>query len=78
MDKEDGGLARHTVEWQSGVDWRNTEIVGRERRLSQRKVLEGIESLQQKHREMRVLNNFDYVAIWKTILKSFFDREKRL
>ena len=27
----DGGLALHTMECQSGVDWGNTEIVARER-----------------------------------------------
>ena len=42
MGKEVGGLARHTVECQSGVDWGNAEIVARERGLKQRKVLEGI------------------------------------
>ena len=31
MGKEDGGQARHTVEFQSGVDRGNTEIVARER-----------------------------------------------
>ena len=45
MGKEDGGLARHIVECQSGVDWGNAEIVARERGLKQRKVLKGIESL---------------------------------
>ena len=59
-DKEHGGLAQHTVECQSGVDWGNAEIVARERGLKQRKVLEGIESLRQKHH--RVLNNFDHVC----------------
>ena len=79
MGKEDGGLARHTVKCQSGVDWVNGEIVAREIGLKQRKLLEGIESLRQKHRGMRVLNNFDHVEIGKPILNSsFFDREKRL
>ena len=49
MGKEDGGLARHTMECQRCVDWENVEIVTRERGLKQRKVLEGIESLQQRH-----------------------------
>ena len=49
MGKENGGLARHTMECQSGVDRENAEIVARERGLKQRKVLEGIESLQQRH-----------------------------
>ena len=31
MGKEDGGLAWHTVECQSGVDWGNAEIIARER-----------------------------------------------
>ena len=32
MSTEDGGLARpYTVESQSGVDWGNAEIVGKER-----------------------------------------------
>ena len=29
--KEDGGLARHTIACQSGVDWGNAVIVARER-----------------------------------------------
>ena len=31
MGKEDGGLARHTMECQSGVDWGSTGIVVKER-----------------------------------------------
>ncbi|PFX27479.1 putative serine/threonine-protein kinase pats1 [Stylophora pistillata] len=46
MVKEDGGLARQTVECQSGVDWGNAEIVATERGIKQRKILEGIESLR--------------------------------
>ena len=76
MGKEDEGLARRTVECQTGVDWGNAEIVVRERGLKQRKVLEVIESLRQKHHGMRVLNNFDHFETWKPILKFFFDREK--
>ena len=70
MGKEDGGLARHTTECQSDVDWGNAEIVARERGLKQRKILEGIESLRQRYYEMRVLNNFDHVDTWKAILNS--------
>ena len=76
MGKEDGGLARHTVDCQSEVHWENAEIVARERGLKQRKVIHGIESLRQKYRGMRVLNNFDRVETWKPILDSFFDRRK--
>ena len=31
MGKENGSLARHTMECQSGVDWGNAEIVAREK-----------------------------------------------
>ncbi|KAL9986883.1 hypothetical protein ACROYT_G001092, partial [Oculina patagonica] len=75
MGKEDGGLARHTIECQKSIDWTNAKIVATDRGLRQRKVLEGIESLRQKHRGMKVLNNFDHVETWKSILNSFFDRE---
>ena len=72
MGEEDEGLARDTVECQSGVDWRNTEIIARDRGLKQRKVIGGIESLRQKHRGMRVLNNFDHVETGKPILNAFY------
>ena len=77
MGKEDGGLARHTTECQSDVDWGNAEIVARERGLKQRKILEGIQSLRQRYYGMRVLNNFDHVDSWKPILNSSFDRERK-
>ena len=69
------GLARPTIECQSGVDW-NADIVARETGLKQRKAFEGIESLQQRHHGIRVLNNFDHVETWKPILNYFFDRAK--
>ena len=77
--KEDGGLARYTMEWKwcwlgKRGDRTKRESTGEE--LKQRKVLEGIESLRQRHCRMRVLNSFHYVETWKTILKSFFDLEK--
>ena len=45
MRKEDGGLARHSVECLSEVDWQNTTNVSKECSLRQRKVKEEIESL---------------------------------
>ena len=38
-----------------------------------KKGIKGIESLRQKHRRMKVLNN---VETWKPVLNSFCDREK--
>ena len=50
----------------------------RSKKSRQRKVLERIGSLRQKHREMRVFNNFENVEAWKPVLNPFFDREKGL
>ena len=77
VGKEDGGLARHTMECQSGVDWENAEIKARERGLTQRKIREGIESTRQRHYGMKVLNNLDHVDTWRPVLNSFFDSGKR-
>ena len=77
VGKEDGGLARHTMECQSGVDWENAEIKARERGLTQRKIREGIESIRQRHYGMKVLNNLDHVDTWRPVLNSFFDSGKR-
>ena len=41
MRKEDGRLARHSVECSSEVDWENTKVVSKECGLRQRKVKEG-------------------------------------
>ena len=50
MWKEDGGLARHTMECQSGVtgETQRARERERERGLKLRKVLEGIELLRQR------------------------------
>ena len=45
----DGGFAKHILTTGHEVDWENAKIVGRERRWTQWKYLEGIESLRQKN-----------------------------
>jgi hypothetical protein len=44
MGKEDGGLARHSIERTEEIDWENTRILRNEYRLRPRKVIEGIET----------------------------------
>ena len=71
MGKEDGGLARHSVECTRGIDWENARIVGVENRLRQRKVREGIESLRTIHNRKKVLNSFESFIgdlYWTSIL----------
>ena len=75
MGKEDGGLARHSVECTRGIDWENARIVGVENRLRQRKVREGIESLRTIHNRKKVLNSFESLMPWRPLLDKYFDRD---
>ena len=68
MRKEDGGLARHSVECLSEVDWQNTKIVSKECTLRQRKVKEEIDSLREMHCGKKVLNSFLSFTVWRPIL----------
>ena len=55
MGKEDGGLARQSVECTKGIDWKNACILGVENWLKQRKLREGIESVRTIHSRKKVL-----------------------
>ena len=46
MEKEDGGLASHSIKFKSEIDWGKSEIVAIETGYRQRKAREGIESLK--------------------------------
>ena len=70
MGKEDGGLARHSVECPNEIDWDNAK--GLESDWRKRKVLEGIESLRSQHERKLVLNNHDQLYPWRGLLNEFF------
>ena len=70
IKKEDGGLARHSLECVSEVDWENTKVVVKKCGLRPRKVKEGIESLRERHCGTKVLNSFESLTIWRPILDS--------
>ena len=50
MNTNDGGLARHAATCTEDIDWDNARIIGREKGWTQRKYLEGIESLPLKNK----------------------------
>ena len=75
MGKEDGGLARHSVNCLSEVDWKIQVIVNKECSLRQRKVKERIESLREIHRGTNVLNSFESLTVWRPILNKYFHSE---
>ncbi len=75
MGKEDGGLARHSVDCEKGIDWENARVLGVENRLRQRKVKEGIESLRAMHSRKKVLNSFEPLITWRPVLDKYFDKD---
>ena len=59
MNDGDGEVAKHASICPHGIDWEGSKIVGKEQKWSQRKYLEGIESLRQKNRGITPLNNYN-------------------
>ena len=70
----DGGLARHAVECTKEIDWENARIVGQERRWTQRKYLEGVESLRQKNKGVTPLNSYNQLEQWQPVLYNLFKK----
>ena len=68
----DGGLAKHILTTGHEVDWDNAKIVGRERRWTQRKYREGIESLRQKNNGVKPLNSYNQLEQWQPTLYHLF------
>ena len=74
MNDGDGGLAKHASTCPLGIDWEGSKIVGREQKWSQRKYLEGIESLRQKNQGITPLNSYNKLEQWQSVLYAFFDQ----
>ena len=72
MNTGDGGLARHAIACEQNIDWERAKIVGRESRWTQRKFLEGIESLRQKNKGIAPLNNYNQLEQWQSTLYKCF------
>ena len=75
MNDGDGGLAKHSSTCPYEIDWEGTRIVGREARWTQRKYLEGIETLRKKNEGRTPLNSYNKLEQWQPILYSFFNDE---
>ena len=73
MNTGDGGLAKHASTCPYEVDWDNVKIVGREKGWTQRKYLEGIESLRQKNKGVTPLNSYNQLKQWQPILFELFE-----
>ena len=73
MNANDGGLAKHASLCTSGIDWENAKVIGRESRWSQRKYLEGIESLREKNNGIIPLTSYNKLDQWQSTLYTLFD-----
>ncbi len=74
MRKEDGGLARYSIDCKKGIDWEKARAQGVENRLRQRKVREGIESLRAMHSRKKVLDSFEPLITWRLVFDKYFDK----
>ena len=64
MNDGEGGLAKHASKCPKGIDWDNAKIVGKEHQWTQRKYLEGIETLRQKNNGIAPLNAYNKMDQW--------------
>ena len=71
MNTGDGGLAKHAVTCSREIDWENAKIVGSESRWTQRKFLEGVESLREKTKGIQPLNAYNQLPQWQSTIYSF-------
>ena len=74
MNEGDGGLAKHASSCPQEVDWEKARIVGKEQRWTQRKYLEGIETLRQKNEGRIPLNSYNQLEQWQSVIYPFFEK----
>ena len=74
MNDGDGGLAKHASSCPQEVDWENAKIVGKEQRWTQRKYLEGIETLREKNEGRIPLNSYNQLEQWQSVIYPFFEK----
>ena len=74
MNTNDGGLAKHASTCTEEIKWENARITGREERWTQRKYLEGIESLREKNKGITPLNNYNQLEQWQSTLYALFEK----
>ena len=74
MNTGDGGLAKHASICPSEIDWENSKVIGNESRWSQRKYLEGIETLREKNRGIQPLNAYNQLPYWQSTVYSLLDK----
>ena len=71
MNTGDGGLAKHNATCTSEINWGEARIIGREKRTTQRKYLEGIMSLKERSKGITPLNSYNQMEPWQSTICAF-------
>ena len=75
MNDRDGGLAKHATICQHEINWEESKIINKEENWTQRKMLEGIETLRQKSKGKVPLNQYNQMDQWCGLLHSLFKND---
>ncbi len=60
------------------VDWENAKIVAKEQKCTQRKYLEGIETIPLKNQGIQPLNSYNQLEQWQSVIYSFLDEWRQI
>ena len=71
MNTGDGGLAKHNSVCGQPINWGKAKIVGRERKATQRKFLEGIMTLKERSKGRIPLNSYNQMEPWQPTVYAF-------
>ena len=74
MNTGDGGLAKHSSICEQPVKWEAAKIIGRERKTTQRKFLEGIMTLKERSKGRIPLNSYNQMEPWKPTIFCIFEK----
>ena len=74
MNKNDGGLARHSNVGQQGIDWERARIIGRKKGWTQRKMLDGVETVREKARGRTPLKTCNQMDQWQPTIYLYMEK----
>ena len=62
---------------EQGINWDESKITGRESKMTQRKLLEGIKTLEEKNNGRIPLNSYNQLWAWQPTIYAYLDKCKR-
>ena len=74
INDRDGGLAKHATLCPREIDWDGAKIVGKEQNWTQRKLLEGIETLRQMNEGFLSIKKWNMFTVFLFTYKTMSER----